>query len=651
MILLTGVKHTWFIGHIKASFFMDSVFRPMTTLRRVTLVSILVCVTFVHGVQISSGQDPESSFVVRFQLAESFLRSAQFQRAITILEDLYQSSPETHLFYDRLRTSYENLKRYDDAIALVEERIARERIPTGFLTEKARLLYLKGDEEAALRTWQEAIATNPTSPGVFVLVYHSLMKVRLFEFAIQILEQGRSELENTRLFQNDLAYLYSITSQHAKALQEYVDLLQVNENQLEYIRLRLDDFMQDEGALESSIAVAEAAVAQNPLSRPVRELLAYLYIEADRFRSALQVYQAVDLLEEERGGVLFSFAQTAADASAFDVASETFSDILERYPEAPSAADALRGLGIMLERWAHSLDERVFDESGERLTATRYHEALSAYASFLEMHPTHVYYPDVLRRMGHLHQDVFFDLPSAEIILTEVITSYPQTTAADEAMFDLGRLMIQQNHLINAQVLFSRLVTRHRTGDQADRARYELSLLHFYRGEFDSALSLVSALQENTSADVANDAIELRLLLMDNRGPDSLDTVLTGYARAMLFQVQREYASAYSQLQDLADQYMSHPLTDEIMFAQAGILQQQGRLEEAIQGYIQLSRIHSSSFLADRSLFRAATIYANELEDSEAAIDLFSRLLHDHPKSLLIPEARHHIRRLRGDEV
>lgn len=638
---------------------MDSVFQPMTSLfvrcntklSRATLVSLLVSVIFAHAVQISSAQDPDSTLVVRFQLAESFLRSAQFQRAITILEDLYERSPETHLFYDRLRTSYENLKRYDDAIALVEERIAKEKTPSGYLTEKARLLYLKGDEAAALRTWQEAIATHPASPGVYVLVYRSLMQVRLFEFAIQILEQGRSHLENRELFQNDLAYLYSITSQHGKAIQEYVELLKVNEYQLDFIRLRLDEFIHDEGALDSSIAVAEEAVAQAPLSRPIRELLAYLYVEAGRFRSALQVYQAVDLLEEEQGGVLFSFAQTAADAAAYDVASETFSEIVRRFPEAPSAPDAQRGLGIMLEQWAQSLDERVFDESGSRQTETRYHQALSAYAEFLEMYPTHIYYPDVLRRIGHLYQDVFFDLPSAETILTDVITRYPRTIAADEAIFDLGRLKLQTNDLINAQVLFSRLVETRRTGDLADKARYELSLLHFYRGEIDSALLLVSALQENTSADVANDAIQLRLLLLDNRGPDSLDTVLTGYARAMLLQVQRNFESAYNLLQDLTDQYLSHPLTDEILFAQAGILREQGLLEEAVQTYLELHLTHPSSFLADRSLFRAAVLYATELANPEAAIDLFSRLLRDHPKSLLVPEARHHIRRLRGDEV
>ena len=128
---------------------------------RALLLSGLLLLLLGGGTAVA--QNVEESQVGRFQLAESFLRAAQYERAIGMLEDLYAESPGTHVFYERLREAYENVKRYDAAIALVDEKIASETAPTSYYTEKARLLFLKGDEAGARVQWQQAIKTNPSS--------------------------------------------------------------------------------------------------------------------------------------------------------------------------------------------------------------------------------------------------------------------------------------------------------------------------------------------------------------------------------------------------------------------------------------------------------------------------------------------------------
>ncbi len=654
-----AVKHTRFPYHIKATFCVRftvcSMNIPSLSIRyRLTLLRCAgaIALTLAAGpTRVAAAQSADSTLVARFQLAESYLRSAQFERAISILEDLTLRSPEIHVFYERLRKAYETLKRYDDAITLVDKRVRTEAVPAIYITEKARLLYLKGDDDLARETWQRAVAGSANSPSVYLLVYRSLMQVRLFDFAIEILEQGRSALENRSLFRTDLAYLYSLTSDHGNAMAEYLHILDAGIGQFSFVRARLDQFIRDDGALKVSLAVVEGAVARSPLNRSYRELLAWLYVEAGKFEDALAVNRAIDRLEDEAGSVLFAFARIASEAGAFDVAADSYSEVLERHPDSPSAPEALRGLGLMQEQWASLLGERVFDEFGLPTEETRYHAALATYEKFLQDFPEHVLYPDVLRRIGHLQQSVFYDLDAARDILSEVIARYPRTVAADDAAFDMGRLMLQDDDLINAQVQFSRIVSRLRTGDMADKARFELSLLHFYRGEFDAALLLTSAMQENTSSNVANDAIELKLLLIENRGPDSLDVPLKGYARAMLLKRQRRNDRALDKLDFLLDRFGGHPLADDIRFVRAEIFRVQGKTGEALQAFLELPLIHPSSFLADRSLFTAADIQACDLGDTDAAVETFTRLLKEHPQSLLLPEVRQRIRRLRGDEV
>lgn len=600
---------------------------------------------------VAPAQEVDSSQVGRFQLAESFMRAAQYQRAISLLEGLYDDSPETHVFYERLREAYESVKRYDAAIALVDKKIEQETSPIIYVSDKARLQFLKGDEATARLTWQSAIDSNPSSSSVYLLVYRSLMQVRLFDFSIEILEKGRLYLGNKSLFQTDLAQLYNLTSQHEKAAIEYLDLLNVNQNQLNYVRSQMGPFLTTPESLEKSIAVVGAGVATEPLNRSYRELLAWLLVEDDQFRPALDVYRAIDRLEREEGKMLFAFAGVASDGGAYDVALEAYDEVLRRYPLGPAAPDALRGLGLMQEKWAETLGEAVFDEAGKRLPRNHFNEALDTYQRFLIEYPQHQMFPDVLRRIGLLHQDVFYDYTSAYTVLTEVIGRYPQTIVADQAAYDLGRLAVMENRLEDARLEFSRLLTRLRTGDLADLSRYELAMLHFYKGEFDTAQGFTEAMQENTSTDVANDAIAMKVMLIENRGPDSLDVPLRSFSKTKLLTRQRQWDTALHQLNDLLAAFGSHPLADDISFDRAELLAKTAEPEKAISAFLEIPLFFPGSFLADRSLFGAATIQYKILGDNEAAIATFERVLNEYPGSLLITATREQIRRLRGDEL
>ncbi len=614
-------------------------------LRGTTTVLFLL---LIFSTTLASAQSIDSTQIARFQLAESYFRGAQFDRAIALLEDLHTESPRTYVFFDRLRQAYESVKRYDDAILLIDQH--QPKTPA-LLAEKGRILYLKGDENAATDAWSQAIRLMPASPNTYLAVYRSQMQLRLFEKSISVLELGRETLRRDDLFQTDLAYLYGLIGDHAHAMEEYLRLLEQNARQLGFVRNRLSRYTDQEEALLSSTAVVERAVRVKPMNRVYRELLAWLYLEGGRYREAFSATQALDRLAQAQGNILYNFSQQAADAGAYDVALDAYRVILTRYPTTPIAAEAQEGIGEMYERRAEKNGERVFDDRGNRLGALDYDRALDAYRTFLEAYPTHPQYPDVLRRIGRLQQDVFLDLDEAESTLQEVATRYANTDAAHQAAYDLGRIALQRNRLGDARLAFSRLADRLRTGELADRARYELALIHFYEGEFDATLTLTQALQENTSADVANDAIELKVLVVENKGPDSLNTPLRSYAAARLLERQRRLPEAVDTLDALLEKAGDHALADDTRYLRAVLLRKIGHPAQAVAALLEIPLIFPQSYLADRSLFTAAEILEQELQDSAAAVKTYTRLLIEFPGSLLIPDARARIRILRGDDA
>lgn len=601
----------------------------------------------------TSGQVPipRDGPAARFQLAEAYLRAGQFERAVSLFEDLYRQQPESVALYEKLRDSYVSLKRYDDAIGLIDEREQIHGPLPQLISERASLLYQKGEDEAAMAEWDRVLRLYPVNENAYRAVYFLMMENRLFDKAIEVLERGRTVLGDEALFRVDLSYLYGVLGRHDMAMQEYVGLLEQNATQLAFVKRRLVRYAGQESMVSGSLGVVERAVRRDPLNRAFRELAAWLYMEGGEYGRALDAYRAIDRLEDEEGMVLQAFAREAANAEAFDAARDACEEILARYPRSQAAPGALFALADLHERQARLDSERAFDATGARVPAPHFEAALETYGRFVQQYPNDARFPEALQRLGALQQRVFLDLDAAETVLTEVRNRFAASAAASMARFNLGQIAMQRGELTEARLILARLEEDLQIGELAERARYEIALIDYYQGRFETALAIVSALDANTSTDIANDAIGLKVLLRENKGPDSLNTPLLWYATAQLRQRQFRAPEALSLLDSLLAGYPGHPLADEATFDRGTVLRDLGRFDEAVSLFLGFRDQFPISYLVDRSLFLAAETMERDLRDPTGALEAYQKLLGDIPGSMLGPQVRARIRTLRGDGV
>ena len=594
-------------------------------------------------------QDSDSTQLRRFQRANALMRSGDPERAIPLLEALYTEAPQNTAFYRKLKDAYESVKRYDEALRLVDARIGDS--PTvPLLTEKARLQYQKDAVQAANATWDRALRLAPNTSQTYRTVYETLVNLRHFQKAISVLKEGRSTLDQPGAFRPELAYLYGLDGQFRRSMREYVALLAEAPKRVGYVRNRLRTFVEQDQGLAASISVLEAAVEDAPLNRAYRELLAWLHMERNDYAAALDVYRALDRLEQQQGRLLYRFAQKAADAQRFGVATRACAAVLDRHPNADVAPNARLTLGSLYRQWA-SLET---DTTTAAQDSTRYDRARSAYTTFLRSYPGHPDRPKGLLKLGTLQLDVYHASKEAAATFEELISNHPQTTAAAQGQYHQARVALFQDHLNRARLLFSRLAERAQDSDLADRAqdsdladraRYELGLLHFYQGEFDAAAARADATSQDPAADVANDAIELKTLLQENRGPDSLDAALQIYAQARLHQRQRAYRTALAQLDTLVQAHPRHPLADNARFQRGTVHLARRDTAAALSAFRSLPERHPRSPYADRSLFRVGELLESSGRPAAAA-STYSRLLTEYPTSLLAGKARGRLRAL-----
>jgi tetratricopeptide (TPR) repeat protein len=576
----------------------------------------------------------------RYQLALGYLRGMQFERAIAILRELYAEQPGRKIFFDKLKEAYVDVKRYDDAVALLEDALARSYAAQPELeAERAQLFYLGGDGSAAMEAWTALLQSAPDTEAVYRVVYSSMIQIRLFIQAIDVLTQGRQAIGNTNLFQAELAQLYSLTGQHELATQEHLDLLSMNERQLNYVRSRLGRDLEQDGALDDAIRITEVRVASEPDLRQLRDLLAWLYEQAGSFEKAFEEILALEEDADASGQGVHQFALRAAEAGAFEVAGQAFQSVIEAYPEVNISIEARLGMADMY---------RLQAEKNDNLE--QYQHALEAYETFLADFPEHPQTPVVMARIGALHQDVFRDQEAAKRTLSFLATRYTNSPIGHQARFDLGRLAVANGNLGEARTIFARLAEQ-TDGELAAKARFEEALTHFYAGDFAGTQSILSSLRENTDKETANDAIDLRVLLMEDPGTDSTNSALTSYAQALLFFRQHKAAATARVAQDILAQWGQHPIADNVRFLRAQALLLDNRPDEAMMAFGELPLIHPESPLLDRSLFYYAEILETFQGDAAGALQAYTDLLTQYPGSLLVNKTRERIRALRAAGV
>ena len=582
-------------------------------------------------------QSMDSSTAARFQLATEYLRGGQFDRAIPLLEDLYESQPGSVVFFDKLKEAYENVKRYQAAIELIDEQLEQggTQDRPALLVEQARLYHLAGQDRRAAAQWDAVLKASNGAESVYRLVYNSMLRLRLLDRAIEVLLRGRASGAQSILFQPELAHLYGLTGQHEQAMEEYLGLLEASSRQINYVRGRLSRSLDQEGALEAALKITGRSVATHPDRAVIRDLLSWLHMEAGDFDAAYEHVTIMDRLNGGGGQAIYQFAQRAAEAGAFDVARRAYESVHTIH------ADALLGIGRMLELQGESVGEG----------ADYYAAALNAYDALLAEHPDHPQRADVMMRVARLQQYAFRDPDAAAAMLTRVVNEFAYQPVSQQALLELGRLKLERNHLSEAQSIFVHLADATPVTEFTTQAQLEVALMHFYRGDFARAEQSLGVLSEATSDDAANNALSLRLLLLENPAQDSAAVAPRAYAEASLLLRQHKEDEVITRTEEMLTRWGNHPVADDARFLRAQAFRQSHRIHEALAAFGELPLLHPESPHGDRSLFIHAEILEQDLNHPSAAADAYTELLTRFPGSLLVNEARARIRLLRNAGV
>ena len=188
----------------------------------------------------------------------------------------------------------------------------------------------------------------------------------------------------------------------------------------------------------------------------------------------------------------------------------------------------------------------------------------------------------------------------------------------------------------------------HPLGHEAKLRRAKIS---YYQGDFQWAQAQLATLKASTSKLIANDAMELSLLITDNYNLDTTEIAMRAFALGDFLVYQQKYDDAIIKYDSVLIAFSGHTLTDEIYLRKSEIYYLQNKYDLALSELKRIEEDWEYDILADDALYKRAKIYDDILDDKENSMKIYEHILLEHNSSIYVAESRKRFRELRGDNL
>ena len=217
----------------------------------------------------------------------------------------------------------------------------------------------------------------------------------------------------------------------------------------------------------------------------------------------------------------------------------------------------------------------------------------------------------------------------------------------DAAKLELADVLTFGGEMWESALLYMQVEKANKNDVIGAMAKLKNATLSYYKGDFEWAKSQLDVLRASTSKLVANDAMQLSLLISDNMEDDSTFVSLEYFAKADLLIYQNKYDEAWGYFDSILAINLSHALFDEILMRKAQISLKRNDFVTADSLLQTVVDFYGSDILADDALFLLADVNENKLGNIDKARDCYEKIIIDYSSSLYVVEARKRYNKLK----
>ncbi|MFA7650493.1 MAG: tetratricopeptide repeat protein, partial [Flavobacteriaceae bacterium] len=239
----------------------------------------------------------------------------------------------------------------------------------------------------------------------------------------------------------------------------------------------------------------------------------------------------------------------------------------------------------------------------------------------------------------------------AQQILKGLLNLNINTFGKAKIKMELADMLLYEEKFNQALIYYSQVENDVKNHEVAHQASLKVAKTSYYKGDFPWALKQLSVLKTSFSQLIANDALDLYLLINDTNANDSTYTALKKFAKADFLLYKQKDTEALEQFKLILKEHKGEDIEPVTLLRVGEILEKQGYFEEALKQYSTIIEHFSDGIYIDEALFFSAEIYNKHLANPEKAKELYEKIIFNHQDSIYFIDARKEFRILRGDNV
>lgn len=577
------------------------------------------------------------SFSQSDALAKNYFEQGQYEKARSIYEKLNQQNPYRLDYFMGLVESNQQLENFQKAEKLLLEKLGAGNNFPQLYVELGYNFSLQKKEELATENYNKAIAAIDQNPNFAYNIGNVFEKYSLLDQAVSVYEKAMKLTENMD-FNMQLARIYGEQGKLEEMFEKYLNLMEKNQGFKSVAQRYFSLYVTEDSANEANVILRKTLLKRSQENPDIlyNQLLSWLFIQQKEFKKAFTQEKAIYKRTGEDLSGITDLAYIAIADEDYDSGREIVNYLIQN---ASTSQSRLQGNQILMKMEVLTATQKEYPEIEKK-----FEKLLDDFGRGGETYGLQVDYNHFLA-----FQDNKKDLAITNLkaLSKERLTSYQEA----RVKMELADILVFDEKFNEALIYYSQIQKKVQSDVLAQEARFKVARTSYFKGDFQWAQVQLDVLKKSTSQLMANDAMQLSLLIHDNSLEDSTQTALKKYARADLMEFQNKNPEAIALLEDILTNNKGDKIEDEALLKQGELYEKTKQYDKAEANYLKIIQFYNEDILADDAHYRLAKLYETKLNLPEKAKAQYEEIIFHFADSIYFVEARKKFRALRGDEI
>ncbi|MAP55837.1 tetratricopeptide repeat protein [Altibacter sp.] len=579
-----------------------------------------------------------ASFAQNELLAKNYFEQGEYEKALSLYQKLYEQNPGRMDYFMALVQSNQQLERFSEAAQLINGRLNQRNVNPVFFVELGYNFSLQTNEAQAEESYAKAIQYAKENSNYSYTVGDAFSRHSLLDKAVIVYENAMAQDPN-KDFNAQLARIYGEQGNLEQMFSKYLDLM-ISNPAYRAVAQRNFSLYITEDPLNEANEILRKTLLQKSQQQPeilYNQLLSWLFIQQKEFKKAFTQEKAIYKRqgEESLNGII-DVALIAISEEDYENARAMVDFVIEN---AATAESKLQGHQFLMKIELATATPKDYDS-----VSAKFEQLLDTYGRGSQTYLLQIEYNHFLAfKVGKKEAAV----THLKELLAQRLTAYQEA----RVKMELADILVFDEKFNEALIYYSQIQKKINSDVLAQEARFKVARTSYFKGDFEWAQVQLDVLKKSASQLIANDAMQLSLMIRDNTLEDSTQTALKKYARADLLALQNKDLDAIAVLDDILVNHKGEKIEDEALLKQGELYERTNQFSKAETNYLKLIEFYKDDILADDAHFKLAKLYETKLQLPEKAKEFYEQIIFHFADSIFFVEARKKYRTLRGDAI